>query len=417
MSFTTRTAIVSAFGLLVFGTTNSPTFFVSANLLRNGRFRNGNGQLSYPSDMMSELEHEQQAVEEAIDREEDLVETMQALGVFNTLSLDPLPPTPSPTATPVEHPSEQPSEQPSLSPSATVPDTAEPTISVQPSSPPTIEGTGTNEPSLSSKPSTNPTVSLTPTSAPTVSVKPSASPSVSKVPTSAPTISVQPSTNPTISVQPSSIPTELLELETDAPTELGPVTSNPTISTSPSDSPTLSECGITPVQRAEQIVAVLAEATNEDPETIVDPTTPQGLATAWLTDIDARFLCPDDEKLVQRWVMAVMYYSTNGDDWIQCSANGIDPCGTLEPFEGQTRFLSDNNECTWAGISCNVDACVTEIEFGTCYCIVLFERAKIHLLVFVFITARDIIHDSHSNYIARQRKTMLWVSSQRNSDC
>jgi len=65
--------------------------------------------------------------------------------------------------------------------------------------------------------------------------------------------------------------------------------------------------------------------------------------------------CPD-EKIVQRWVMAVFYYSTSGDSWFKCSVTGSDPCGS-------GRFLSDSSECEWAGITCNNQDCVTEIEF------------------------------------------------------
>lgn len=100
-----------------------------------------------------------------------------------------------------------------------------------------------------------------------------------------------------------------------------------------------------------------------DPTLIRDLATPQGEATDWLINQDARVLCPDDEKLVQRWVITVMYFSSGGDNWFQCSAAGSDSCGTEDPFEFKRRFLSEFSECDWAGISCNSEGSVIEVEF------------------------------------------------------
>lgn len=99
-----------------------------------------------------------------------------------------------------------------------------------------------------------------------------------------------------------------------------------------------------------------------DSQLIRDGTTPQGKATTWIILEDIRLLCPSDTKLVQRWVMAVMYFSTGGPNWLQCSREDIG-CGALAPFVNQLPFLSPASECEWAGLSCNFDACVTEIEF------------------------------------------------------
>jgi hypothetical protein len=99
-----------------------------------------------------------------------------------------------------------------------------------------------------------------------------------------------------------------------------------------------------------------------NPVLIRDNSTPQGLATTWMIERDD--VCPDAQKLVQRWVLAVIYFSTQGDAWFQCSNNpsSSDECGQEDPFVGSTRFLDASNECDWAGISC-INGCVTEIEF------------------------------------------------------
>jgi hypothetical protein len=96
---------------------------------------------------------------------------------------------------------------------------------------------------------------------------------------------------------------------------------------------------------------------------IRDPTTTQGMATQWILNEDLRRLCPQDAKIIQRWALAVLYFSTGGDEWIECF-DSDDDCGVFpSEFPNQRAFLSPFHECGWAGISCNVDACVTEIEF------------------------------------------------------
>ena len=113
-------------------------------------------------------------------------------------------------------------------------------------------------------------------------------------------------------------------------------------------------------QRSEDIRANILTVSEE--ALLDDPLTPQGQALAWLIEDDDRLLCPPDD-LIQRWVMAVIYFSTEGDNWDQCSDAGIDLCGSQDPFLTKRRFLSSFNECQWAGISCNINSKVTEIEF------------------------------------------------------
>ena len=110
-------------------------------------------------------------------------------------------------------------------------------------------------------------------------------------------------------------------------------------------------------------MAILSDAV-VDSSVLTNMTTPQGQATDWILQNDEAVICPDDPKFLQRWVLAVIYFSTNGDEWIQCSANpaATDACGTIVPHLGATRFLSGGTECSWAGISC-LQGCVTEIEF------------------------------------------------------
>jgi hypothetical protein len=121
---------------------------------------------------------------------------------------------------------------------------------------------------------------------------------------------------------------------------------------------------MTPEQRFGIILEILGGVA--DPTLFLNTTTPQGMATIWIINQDARQVCPNNPKIVQRWAMAVIYFSTGGNEWLKCGALGMDPCGFENPFEDKKRFLSEFNECQWAGISCNSESCVTEIEFGKC---------------------------------------------------
>jgi hypothetical protein len=184
-------------------------------------------------------------------------------------------------------------------------------------------------------------------------LKPSVFPSEN--PSSNPSIapSESPSEKPSQSSYPSSFPT--VSNFTDDFIDVSPIATE-----TPSASPTLGDCLISKDERAAQILALLDAA--GDAKTIRDQATPQGLAADWLIHQDFRKECPS-AKIVQRWVTAVLYFSTEGEFWEKCSAAGSDPCGSEFPFDGARRFLSDFSECEWAGITCNNDDCVTEIEF------------------------------------------------------
>jgi hypothetical protein len=128
-----------------------------------------------------------------------------------------------------------------------------------------------------------------------------------------------------------------------------------------------------------------------DVSLLSDLSTPQGKAIEWLINEDGAYLCPNATKLIQRYVLAVMYYSTGGENWMKCSASSIasDNCGGEEPFVNRTRFLSNDNECSWAGIRCSESLCVTQIEFGTFMVFLIIQPldqfAKIHNPFFTFL--------------------------------
>ena len=261
------------------------------------------------------------------------------------------------TVEPTDSPSAGPSGGPSLAPTSI---TSAPSVSMMPS-------TG---PSASQAPSPSAPTTEAPSSSPTIA--PTASPMLA--PTNAPTIA--PATaGPTVAPTdaPSVPDTQIGVIVTDTPTtspSQGP-TSTPSTSptrlpstSAPTAIPTVEGCSVSADVREQLILEILDNAA--DPVAIRDPTTAQGQATEWLLNNDFRKLCPDTPKILQRWVLAVTYFSTGGNDWLKCSANFLanDDCGNEEIFGNKTRFLSGFSECEWAGITCADDICVTEIEFG-----------------------------------------------------
>jgi len=129
-----------------------------------------------------------------------------------------------------------------------------------------------------------------------------------------------------------------------------PPTPAPTISQPPSIS-------LAPTYDPQEFYDVLANVT--DMAVLDDPSTPQGKAARWLIRGDGRHLQPDDPTLVQRYVMATIYFSTNGDDWTECFAAATSQqCGFRD---GEMRhkyyqpFLSEETECYWG--RWNYDAC------------------------------------------------------------
>jgi len=102
----------------------------------------------------------------------------------------------------------------------------------------------------------------------------------------------------------------------------------------PSSIPTF--CGgFTPDSRIAEIEDILEGIS--DPVNLNDPSTPQGKALKFITEDDQLLppYCPSDPRLIQRYVLTLFYYATNGDSW-------FDDKG----------FLSSTEECNW-GVSCD----------------------------------------------------------------
>lgn len=185
--------------------------------------------------------------------------------------------------------------------------------------------------------------------------------------------------------------------QTNAPTNSSPPDSNitqqpaatnppplPTVAPTAvaTQAPTLQGCRIPASERVARIMAIL-DAHAANPALLRNDTLPQGQATTWLLSQDERQVCPDDPNILQRWTAAVVYFSTGGNEWTQCSANpaATDNCGSEFPFQGERRFLSGFSECEWAGVYCT-DGILTMMDYGT-------NRLSIRLCVNPFVAASD----------------------------
>jgi hypothetical protein len=100
------------------------------------------------------------------------------------------------------------------------------------------------------------------------------------------------------------------------------------------------------LDRSEALLMLLTPITAES--TLLNGETPQGQAFEWLDGMDTETDPCSYPTLEQRYALATMYYSTNGDDW-----------------RNNQEWLSAAPECDWYKITCNEDGQVVAINLGT----------------------------------------------------
>jgi len=131
--------------------------------------------------------------------------------------------------------------------------------------------------------------------------------------------------------------------------------------------------------RRNQLTTILASVSNL--ADLTDANSPQNLALNWLVDDDLLQVCPstnteEREAIIQRYVLAVFYYSTNGNDpvndptWKECTGptqftlSGVNAANDLcsltttnstqifpDDVRGTNAWLTPDSECTWGGVS------------------------------------------------------------------
>jgi hypothetical protein len=175
----------------------------------------------------------------------------------------------------------------------------------------------------------------------------------SEIPSETP--SIEPSIAPSLS--PSMI---------DTVSNQQPVPKTPPID--PSPSPNALVCGnYTVTQRAIALYLDIAELSGEG--MLDDLESNQAKALQWIIYTDALQVCPEDSNVSQRYILALLYVSTNGDGWNECTKAGDTTCAG-EPF------LSGTNECQWGGVSCDSEGLVTKINIGKIFVIMMDTYCK-----------------------------------------
>ena len=76
-----------------------------------------------------------------------------------------------------------------------------------------------------------------------------------------------------------------------------------------------------------------------------DHSTVHGMAAEWIVELDANTSCPSDDNLIQRFIIALIYFTTSGDTWFV-----------------NDNYLSEAHECSWFGVICNEDNVIVEIQ-------------------------------------------------------
>jgi len=180
--------------------------------------------------------------------------------------------------------------------------------------------------------------------------------------------SIEPTPPPTPRPTPPPTPRPTLPRTTPAPTP------RPTAGVPTTPAPTLT-CNLSPEERAAAITDILRQVSN--PIDFIAPFSPQSQSLRWITEEDSLYLCPDDPFLVQRYTMAVFYFSTDGPNWVECSAPDdlSDPASIAEANAncaleveigqgGTDAWLTPVSECQWGGVACDpVSSDMERIEF------------------------------------------------------
>ena len=144
------------------------------------------------------------------------------------------------------------------------------------------------------------------------------------------------------------------------------------------DPPTVECAGITGAEREALIRSIVS--TVSDLTALNTPNTPQFRALDWMINIDTYnvFCAADCNRnqqfggVIQRYTLAVFYFSTNGDTWLSCGRSSADcfpqlsisPNDPIDTFFGSQIWLSSTHECLWGGVSCRTSTeCLDRIEF------------------------------------------------------
>jgi hypothetical protein len=102
-------------------------------------------------------------------------------------------------------------------------------------------------------------------------------------------------------------------------------------------------------------------------EKLPDPSSPQYRAAQWLADADPfvreQGLRPSDAKFIQRYAVAVLYYSLGGDYRMFCGWQNYHSCEKSEPW--RRPWLTEYDECDWWNLDCSDGVRLDNASFRT----------------------------------------------------
>jgi Leucine rich repeat len=112
------------------------------------------------------------------------------------------------------------------------------------------------------------------------------------------------------------------------------------------------KCGMTMALRSSKLLDILSKTS---PLTILtDMSSTHYKARFWLDKEDAATICPSSEaKVLQRYIVALIYFQLGGNDWKNCRANGGHCFQEDSSSVPAIPFLDASNECLWFGLSCD----------------------------------------------------------------
>jgi hypothetical protein len=148
-------------------------------------------------------------------------------------------------------------------------------------------------------------------------------------------------------------------------------------SNKPNNGPTLAPTSFREtIGMQEQLIAVVgAEKLNDDKSAYAK-------ASDWIMNVDPLKLLPDSPTLIQRYLLAMFYFaSSSNGPWKSCNPpeeEGDSTCefkhlAEVEPeltygSKESIRWLSGEDECSWAGVFCDENGYVAAIELcELCY--------------------------------------------------
>lgn len=137
----------------------------------------------------------------------------------------------------------------------------------------------------------------------------------------------------------------------------------PTVS--PTASPTVVPSSAPTSVTFAKLLNTIKELYNDDEtytEIFQNASSPQNQAAEWAVYSDTLGLDSADPRMLTRYVLAVFYFSTSGDNWLKCG-KGSTQCDTSK------EWLSESDECGWLMITCAnppTDRSVTELFVRKC---------------------------------------------------